>query len=63
LNSVDNIVILPALSFYEEENLFVNLEGKPQKTLKGINGPYLSKSIKKFFSNIITEKRILINLL
>jgi hypothetical protein len=63
LNGADNIVTLPALSFYEEESIFVNLEGKPQKTLKGINGPYLSKSIKKFFSNILAEKQISSNYL
>lgn len=42
--------LLPVLSYYEEENLFLNLERRPQKTLKGISGPMNSRSLKKFFN-------------
>ena len=44
------------MSFYEDENLFINLEGKPQKTLKGINGPKMARSIRKLFSTILETK-------
>jgi NADH dehydrogenase/NADH:ubiquinone oxidoreductase subunit G len=56
LNDLKNVTILPALSFYEEENLFINLEGTPQKTLKGINGPTMAKSIRKFLSYILDSR-------
>lgn len=53
LNDLKNITVLPALSFYEEENIFINLEGTPQKTLKGINGPTMAKSIRKLLSHLL----------
>jgi len=53
LKDLKNVTILPALSFYEEENLFINLEGTPQKTLKGISGPTMAKSIRKLLSHIL----------
>ena len=46
----NNCYLLPVLSYYEEENLFLNLEGRPQKTLKGISGPINSRGLKKIFN-------------
>ena len=57
----NSMVVIPALSFYEDENLFVNLEGKPQKTLKGINGPVQARSIRKFFSTILNSNQRLLS--
>ena len=56
LNKVTDGYILPALSYYEDENLFLNLEEKAQKTLKGISGPSQAKSIRKFFANLFGKK-------
>lgn len=56
LLKIDSCIIVPALSFYEDENLFINLEGKPQKTLKGINGPKMARSIRKLFSTLLETK-------
>ena len=36
LTTIKKCTIIPALSFYEDENLFINLEGKIQKTLKAL---------------------------
>ena len=55
LMNLENCFIIPALSYYEDENLFVNLEGKPQKTLKGINGPVMARSIRKFVSTLLNK--------
>ena len=57
----NSTVVIPALSFYEDENLFVNLEGKPQKTLKGISGPVQARSIRKFFSTILNDNQKLLS--
>jgi len=40
---------IPVLSAYEEESLFLNLENKPQKTLKIFNGIHHAKSLRKIF--------------
>jgi hypothetical protein len=39
----------------------VNLEGKPQKTLKGISGPVQARSIRKFFSTILNDNQKLLS--
>ena len=58
LMQIENCIIIPALSFDKDENLFVNLEGKPQKTLKAINGPTKARSIRKFFSTLLDANKI-----
>ena len=56
LMDLDEVTTVPALSYYEEENLFVNLEGRPQKTLKGINGPESARSLRKVFAQLLDKK-------
>jgi len=53
VNKIKECWAIPALSFYEDENLFINLEGKIQKTLKAINGPTGGRSIRKFISLLL----------
>jgi NADH dehydrogenase/NADH:ubiquinone oxidoreductase subunit G len=53
---LDKVTTVPALSYYEEENLFVNLEGRPQKTLTGINGPESARSLRKVFAQLLDKK-------
>jgi NADH-quinone oxidoreductase chain G len=49
--------ILPILSEFEEEKIFVNLEGRPQKTLQSVSGTENMRSLQKFLS-IFTGKSI-----
>jgi NADH dehydrogenase/NADH:ubiquinone oxidoreductase subunit G len=47
LMDLDEVTTVPALSYYEEENLFVNLEGRPQKNFKRYQWSWICKIIKK----------------
>ena len=55
INTFKNCILVPILSFYESENIFINLEGRPQKTLKGINGPKQAKAFRRFLINIFED--------
>lgn len=47
--------ILPVLSYFEQEGVFLNLEQRPQKTLKSLSGVEDTRSVKSILSSIFTE--------
>jgi NADH dehydrogenase/NADH:ubiquinone oxidoreductase subunit G len=58
LTTIKKCTIIPALSFYEDENLFINLEGKIQKTLKAINGPFHNINSYNCYLNLVFLRNV-----
>jgi len=50
-------VILPILSEFEEEKIFMNLEERPQKSLKTFTGVHNSRSIQNLFKVLINSTK------
>jgi len=47
--------IVPTITFFEQEGIFLNLEQRPQKTLKSISGIQDSRSIKTILMSLYPE--------
>jgi len=47
--------ILPTLTYFEQEGIFLNLEQRPQKTLKSLSGANDSRGIKTILLSIFSE--------
>lgn len=50
--------LLPTLTFFEEEGIFINLEQRPQKTLKSVSGLGDARTTKKILSSFYENLKI-----
>lgn len=50
--------LLPTLTFFEEEGIFINLEQRPQKTLKSVSGLGDARTTKRILSSFYENLKI-----
>jgi NADH-quinone oxidoreductase chain G len=53
--------IIPILSEFEEEKIFINLEQRPQKTIKSLSGIADARSFKLLIKSLISQKNSLVS--